>query len=235
MLSAYLDESGTHKNSPAMCVAGVLYDRKAVKRLDRQWKKELEQADILLFHAVEQAHLRGEFEGKSREFADQLYRKLIETIKKHVSGSIVVYSIPRGKFDVFRLMESRYSPYTVCSFMCMSLLLSLASRLGHKQVSFIIESGHEKMGELNTVIKRQRAAGLWPGIASCQFNDKQDLRPLQTADILAYEGSKRIRDMAQEPERHLRKSLKSIIGENRNHNVAVVTREMLQDFLTRMP
>lgn len=39
MLSAYLDESGTHDASLPMCVAGILYDRAAVRRLDRAGKR----------------------------------------------------------------------------------------------------------------------------------------------------------------------------------------------------
>src|SRR5262245_48212460 len=42
MLSAYLDESGTHGEAPIMCVAGLLYTADAVKRLDQEWKEELE-------------------------------------------------------------------------------------------------------------------------------------------------------------------------------------------------
>jgi hypothetical protein len=106
--------------------------------------------------------------------------------------------------------------------------------LKHKLVNFFIESGHEKMGELATVIKQLRLR-TWEGFGSYQFNDKADLRPLQTADVLAYEHSKRIKDMAQEPERKLRKSLMAIIDQDPRHKCSVVNKAMLRDYLSRMP
>jgi hypothetical protein len=232
MLFAFIDETGTHQRSPGLCVAGVLYDRKGLRRLDQAWRRELGAAGIRCFHAVDCAHLRGEFEGKDRAFADGVYRKLIETFKKHTCGSVTVCSITRGEFDVFR-GELGYSPYTICSYACMSLLVSLARRLEHESVSFFIESGHPHMGELDALIRRQRRAG-WAGVESYSFSDKDGIRALQTADIMAYEVGKRLRDMTSTPdkpsERRLRKSLGALISKDRNHQVAVVTRALLSKF-----
>ena len=187
MLSAYLDESGTHDASLPMCVAGILYDRAAVRRLDRAWKKELEQAGIRRFHTVEQAHLQGEFKGKDRGFADSLYIRLLGLISKYSCGSMTVCAIPRGEFDLFRKQGWEHSPYTICPYVCMQSLAVLAqSRMEDDQVAFFIESGHSDMGELNALLRQQRHHGR-QGLWSCQFVDKADLRPVQTADVLAYE------------------------------------------------
>src|SRR5438552_14300382 len=91
MLVACLDESAGKSSIFAVC--GVLYDRKSVDRVDKLWKKELELAGIRHFHAVEAAHFRGEFEGKSTEFRDALHRKLIGILNKHVSGLVTVCTI----------------------------------------------------------------------------------------------------------------------------------------------
>jgi hypothetical protein len=77
MLYAYMDESSTHQGAPVMCVGGLLYDRVGITAVNRVWKQELERAGIRYFHTVDYAHLRGEFEGKSRDIADKLYRKLV--------------------------------------------------------------------------------------------------------------------------------------------------------------
>jgi len=93
------------------------------------------------------------------------------------------------------------------------------------------------MGELDRLIRQQRRAG-WPGVGPCQFNDKADLRPLQSADVLAYELLKRVRDMCESPEklpkRALRKSLKSIIEGNRSHKRTVMTRPLIHKFLSSL-
>src|SRR5260370_12039592 len=95
MLFAFLDESGTHETAPAMCVAGVLYDRKAMKLLDSVWRKELAAAGVRYFHAVDCAHRKGEFKGTSPESADVLYRKLIAALSKFAFGTVTLFSIPR--------------------------------------------------------------------------------------------------------------------------------------------
>jgi hypothetical protein len=46
---AYIDESGTDKESPVFTVAGLLYEKWQAKRLDRLWKKSLTQAGIGFF------------------------------------------------------------------------------------------------------------------------------------------------------------------------------------------
>jgi hypothetical protein len=155
MFCAYLDESGTHDRYGLMSVAGVFYDTKSRNHLNRRWKKELERAGIRYFHTVEQAHLRGEFANKTRQEADQLYQKVLAILKQHARGSVAICSIPWGDFDIFRSRSLPYSQYTICTYICMSMLLLTAKHLGHSEVAFSIEIG-PNMGELSNLIERQR-------------------------------------------------------------------------------
>jgi hypothetical protein len=231
MLSAYLDESGTHGNSPAMCVAGLLYTEEAVRQLDQEWKSELEQAGIRYFHAVEEAHLTGAFKGRQRSSIGQLYQRLVGIIKKHALGGMGVYTIPEKQFDKFRQGRWEYSQYTTCAYICMWMLMEIAKRHGHERVSFIVESGHKNMGELNTLVKELRGAG-WV-MEACQFNDKRDLRPLQTADVWAYELAKHASDRLASSTRRVRKSLEALISENLEMQVLILNKERLEYFFDR--
>jgi hypothetical protein len=232
MLSAYLDESGTSGDAPAMCVAGLLYERRKIKQLNKEWKNALAQAGIKIFHTTEAAHLRGEFEGRSREFSNGLYQYLVGLIKKYASGGAVVYTIPKKEFDEFREGKWAYSQYTTCAHVCMGLLRDTARRLEHKQVSFQIESGHEKMGELGAFVKEFYQAKM-PYYGPCSFHDKKDLQPLQTADVWAYELGKIARDKMGSSGRPMRKSLEVLIEGDPNKRILILGKDRLQHLFDR--
>src|SRR5207237_3380614 len=94
-------------------------------------------------------------------------------------------------------------------------LMALGRRLEHKQVSFFIENGHKNMGQLGSLVRDLRQHG-WRRCGPCQFNSKKELRPLQTADVWAYELAKHARDRFKTPDRPIRKSLVSLVEGNRN-------------------
>jgi hypothetical protein len=237
MLTACVDESGNTDRASIFCVAGVLYDRKSIRHASRVWKQELDRAGIRYFHAVECAHFRGEFEEKPPAFRNTVHQRLIAVLNKYACGTTTVCAIPTQEFT-FKSADWRgYSLYTVCAYLCMQTTIALADRLGHKQeISFFIESGHPRMGELCSLLKQQRRAG-WKGVESVQFTDKSGFRPVQAADLLAYETHKRLVDMLDVPktksERRLRRSLKAIIsGTNtRTHPIMVLSENVRERFL----
>jgi hypothetical protein len=229
MLSAFQDESCTHDGAISMGVTSVLYERGSLTKLNKEWTNELKRAGIRQFHKADSAGLHGEFEGKTHDFADQLYRKLVAIIAKRALGSVTACDFPVKGFDVLRSKNWGYSPYTICSCLCMIQVTRLAAtRLGHDQVTFFIEDGHEKESELKKTIKELRASGLVPGIAGYGFHDKSDLHALSTADVIAYETTKRIKDRSGRNGTKLRKSLDAITRDNRNHQILPITEQMVK-------
>src|SRR5688572_17388146 len=53
MLAAYFDESGTHKGSNWVAVAGYVADASAWVRYDEKWKSELTAYQLPFFHMKE--------------------------------------------------------------------------------------------------------------------------------------------------------------------------------------
>lgn len=87
--------------------------------------------------------------------------------------------------------------------------------------------GHADLNELRNLIKKRRIADKWPGMVNCQFHDKT-MQALGTADILAYEFVKRIKDYDKRP---VRKSLRALIPERfegDNHKTAFLLEPVLQ-------
>jgi hypothetical protein len=214
MLSAFIDESGTHKGAIRTCVAGLLYDEKNLKGLDSAWKEALEQVGIEYFHAKDSSALRGQFKGWERKKEGEFWTRLIGLIKNHAPGGAIAYITEEDQFDAYRKSHSwEYSQYTTCAFACIELLFEVARKLGDDHVDFTIESGHKKMGELNTLLMKLRESGM---AGSYGFRDKKDSRPLQSADLWAYEARKRLTDQLQENPRTLRKSFRVLIEDNPN-------------------
>ncbi len=141
---------------------------------------------------------------------------------------MTVCSIPK----IFQPENLPFSDYTICTYICMSMLLLTAKTFGHNDVSFSIEAGAAKMGELKELIrKRRNAEKLWSMVHSHQFQGKDGDPGIQTADILAYEMAKRVSDLATQTGRSMRKSLESIIGDNPEHRVVVLSKPLLNKAL----
>jgi len=215
MLMAYLDESGSHTGSPVMCVAGLLYERGKMRRLDREWKRALQEAGVEEWHTVDQATSN----------KDQLYRQLIGIINRNACGGAVVFIPSKDQFDEFRRGKWDYGQYATCAHFCMLKLSEIAAKLHHKKVAFVIESGHEDLADLIKLDKELATLGYK---RDCQYNGTKSIRPLQTADIWAYEVGKRFRDQFGDSPTRVRKSLKAIVEGIENLEVLALGRSELE-------
>jgi hypothetical protein len=207
MMYAYLDESGTHSSAPVMCVAGVMYTESALIRLDRAWKGELNRAGITHFHTTDYSSLQGEFRGMDKTHADQLYRNLLALVTKHFAGTAAVYIYANDKQSLFPRRQRGFGPYSACTYVCMEKLKQLAEReFGKKQISFSIEKWPQGASELLTLLEKREAIDGWPGVTYALH--RKGLRPLETADILAYEYARRLRERGKG---ELRESLRTLL------------------------
>jgi hypothetical protein len=227
MLSAYLDESGTHDGSPVMCVAGLLYDREGAVGLDSAWKEALEQAKVCYFHAKEFAHFQGEFRGWEKEPRDQLHRKLVGIVREFARGGAAAFITSEKEFNEHRKAQSwQYGQYTTCAYSCVRMLLNTAGQLDDGLVDFTIESGHKDMRKLDAFLGKLKEAGL---SLTHDFRHKKDIRPLQTADLWAYEARKRVHDQLAPAGRKLRGSLKALVEDAPHMRALPLNEKFLQE------
>jgi hypothetical protein len=233
MLCAFLDESGTHKGAPVMCVTGVLFHEKGVNRLRTAWQRELANAGLSHFHMTEYFHFGSQFREMGEGNADALYKRLIAIINQSCLGSRTVCVRPFGIFDVFR-QKRRYTQYTICAFACIELLYRMAKTFGHKTLSLFIENGHNNIGELKLALKAKRAQG-WCGVTEYQIAGKQGPCHIQTADICAYELLRRMNDMTPVPAKREPRPTFQEINEDRNHKFTIITEEVLVSILRHLP
>lgn len=55
-VEAYFDESGSHANSPVLCVAGYIIERDARIKLDAEWATVLQHFNLPFFRMSACAH-----------------------------------------------------------------------------------------------------------------------------------------------------------------------------------
>jgi len=237
MLAGFLDESYTNDGSRIYVVSGILYDRRDVRSLNRRWRKQLRTAGLRRFHTVEQAHLRGEFEGRPRVEADDIYQQFLRMLRFRTRGSVTVCAFPESGFDILSPGAIPLTPYAMSAYACMSRILLLA-REEDEKVTFFIEDGADGARELSRLIRNQKARNdeVWtPNLETWQFVQKDAVPAIQAADILAYEISKRVHDLTtgqvKGSTRPLRKSLDSILGEDDRHKLEVLDQRLSKRFL----
>ena len=99
MSRAYFDDSGTHKGSKAVVVAGIMGTESELASLDAMWKEQLDsplcglKPPIKEFHAYDCDQSVGEFLGWKRTETDYFRRQLREVIiRSHVGAYGIAYS-----------------------------------------------------------------------------------------------------------------------------------------------
>jgi len=78
VLTAYLDDSGTHKESPYVAIAGAIGREAAWAALTLKWDELLTAAEIDVFHCTDCMAQQGEFAGWTPDRSAKFVNKLID-------------------------------------------------------------------------------------------------------------------------------------------------------------
>jgi hypothetical protein len=203
VLKAYIDESGVHDGSPVLTVAAYLSRPQQWQAWTKRWNAA--KRPIKVFHATDCANLRGEFKGWEPTARDALVAKLLPIIAEADFPGVVV-GIQMHEFE--RMLRDRPdlrqlfgTPYAACFQWVVQIIMNFAFGANNTEgIAFVHELNdyHQQALEGFKWIK-ENGNPLGTAIA-LQFADKRDFPPLQAADILSYEGNKRLRDLDR-PER----------------------------------
>lgn len=203
MLKAYMDESGTDEASPVLTVGTYIGRPAAWADWAKKWRAA--KKPIKVYHAVDAANLRGEFSALSNSDVGALFAKLAPIIADSSLAGMVV-GIHMGEYRKAiaahpTLSDIFPSPYSACFQWTVQTILNwgLVSD-SRERIAFAHET-NSFMGEATEAfawVKEKGNPGQVP--ITLSFGGKSDYMPLQTADIIAYEGNKRMRDPGK-PER----------------------------------
>jgi len=197
VLNVYMDESGTHDDSPVVTVAAYI----GRPRQWRDWTKEWNAAKkpIKVFHASKAANLVGEFNGWTEAERDDLVKRILPVIPKHKFAGVVVGIRMKAFEEAMKphpeLREMFGTPYTACFHWTVKKIMNLMEETHNNERIAFFHEVNDYQGEASSAfefIKRQRKTHI--SIMSLTFGGKNDFVPLQAADILAYEGNKKLRN-----------------------------------------
>jgi hypothetical protein len=117
MMEAYFDESGTHKASPVVCIAGYLFTTEQARHLNREWADTLADFGVTIFHASECGNGRGEFQHLLPERRNELTKRIIGIIRRRMEAG---FAVTMSETDFHQTPAPTWvkgGPYMICA-MC---------------------------------------------------------------------------------------------------------------------
>ncbi len=201
ILTAYLDESGTHDASPTTVMAGVMGNNTQWLRFQRALDDLKKKHGFRVLHATEFKHRAGEFKGWSQqrcvalldELADITVDRLMEAVACRLDKAAYQRDYQAGDRPRKLRLDTQYG---LCFRMCLDHLSADAIRrlenhpkFGESRLHVVLESGHRNTGDATRIF--QERAGDLRGLGvnllgSITFAEKDRSDPLMVADFLAH-------------------------------------------------
>jgi hypothetical protein len=198
MISAYFDDSGTHDESKVVLVAGIFGTEARMENLDRNWKQHLaapldgRKEAIKRFHAYDCDQSTGEFTRWTRTETDYFRHQLRTVI---IESEVAAYGLACSRRDYDKIIKGNIrsvlgTPEGFCINQCFVRSLAWVQRnTFDPQMKYVFD---------NRPAGVQRYAGTvydafaqWvdppPRLAGYSFLSSFKIRPLQAADLVAWE------------------------------------------------
>jgi len=226
-MECYFDESGSHAGSLVLCVAGYVFEQERCKAFDLAWKQVLDRYRLPFFRMSACAHNQRPFSHLSRDECIEAEKAMIRLINEHALLGLAV-AVNEHDYNVwFPQPNPAGSPYSFC---CWQILAGIRNWMTKNSfngtVSYFYEAGHASKTEANALMSRiftnpdLRATYHY---GSHTFADKQQLRPLQAADILAWQWGTQMKRWLKEDHR-MRADFRALAGKPQ-HELFVANRK----------
>ncbi len=200
VLIAYLDESGTHKGSPAVGVVGLIGSLDAWERLEPLWAARLAQDDIKTFHAFDCLDCRGEYADMiywNQARKDSLFGDLGRIVERSGVGIFGMQVAQHTWREAFKRASSPYailkppaSPYLYCFEACIELAVQWSEEnAGGEPIALVFANHEEYAASARKIADAHLLApsNLKDRLTSLTFATPDEMIPLQAADLVSFE------------------------------------------------
>jgi len=199
-LTTYLDESGTHGDSPVTVMAGIMANAHQWDRFETEFGRLKAQYGFRVFHTKKFKRRRGDFEGwhPIRQFAlMQDLGALMSPSEAFIDSVTVTLNNADYKADYITGDKPRRlrleSKYGLCFRNCLMYFMLEGMKWIHEgsppKMHFVLESGHpnrfEAVDIFNELKKEVKGYGA-DLLGEITLADKDDCNPLMMADFLAH-------------------------------------------------
>lgn len=194
VLTAYIDESGTHDGSPIFALAGCVSDSKGWEAFDRRWRKFLAHYELETFHM-------NKFENRIRPYdnwTDRQRRKALARALDITSQTVLFCfgsALVRKDFNALSDGDKALlgNEYLICANHCAQIIANWQKKTGRDEfVAHVYDTttGAHMMREvaantLNNDMLRKKFQ-----LLSITFSRAREFAALQAADLVAYEVAK---------------------------------------------
>ncbi len=204
LFEAYLDESGTHDESPLTAFGGVIAHIEAWSHIMTEWSEILSEYGVSELHATDLSNLEGEFSGWNESKRRSLINRVLTVFETH-EIALVGTAVQCDKFYLIRekdFPDVTIDAYDLCFMACVQEIITIANR-DKRLIS--INLTLEKRGKWNTPPIKSLGQELCFGTAKTHyklndvnFKTKNECPPLQLADFVVYELFKSHRESTTE-------------------------------------
>jgi hypothetical protein len=199
MITTYFDDSGTHgEKSDVVLVAGIFGTEGRLEGLDARWKSHLDaplcgrKEPLSRFHAYDCDNSTGEFLRWTRTETDYFRRQLRETI---IESGVAAYGMAcsRKDWDAIILGEMRSvlgDPERFCINQCyVKSIAWVQANTFDPDVKFVFDNRPNGVQRYAGTV--HDAFARWirppPTLTGYAFLNSMQIRPLQAADLIAWE------------------------------------------------
>jgi hypothetical protein len=239
VLYAYLDESGTHADSPLVMIGGFVARQPLWAALEPDWQERLDNQGVPYFHASHCEAGGGIFSDVPEPRRNALFAGLAEVIAEHKPVGISV-AVRREIWDTLHPDWKKHfpDPYHLCFEFCMQQLAKWTVIENDGEPISLMFAKHQRYeGAARQLYSYYQGNERWSErVVSLAFGEPQKIVALQTADLIVYKKYKRELDRRSNPAAPYRAAL-DIMGNadvqliEIDHD-AEITRGMISDALT---
>jgi hypothetical protein len=194
--SLYFDESYTHPPAPRVyTIAGYVSADAQWKKFQKEWRRILEAEGIEYFHMVDFQAVKQPYDAWSKDKRARFLASLHAIIHKR---TLMSFSTTADMVEFESLTPEQkkilINPHIFAALNCMKAVgfWAAESILNHP-MAYTFELGSHYQGQLKTLLANLSDEDrFFFRFGSLTFADKKLTRPLQAADMVAYESTKEI-------------------------------------------
>jgi len=178
ILTAYFDESGTHRGAKALSVGGYVSTADHWELFEREWMESLRIYGVDYFHTTDFVASQGEFKKWPRQHQHHRLRRLIDTGNRHSRAAIGV-AIPVSLYESLPHEDRAAcgSIYRVAAMQCcMEVTRWMKEKHADGEVAYVFEAGAKGKGivtEFFTRVMQDKENRERFRVLSIRFEDKR--------------------------------------------------------------
>jgi hypothetical protein len=190
LFTAYLDDSGSHKDSKNLVIGGFLGLASDWLNFETLWSILLSRYGLTYVRGTKLASFRGEFEKWDRKKRARFVEDLVQTI--NVAGVLgVAATVDERVFREVFPRTTKTMKDTAFGLCFRLLLLKMCDRVrcGDGEISFVLEDGTRNNADALRIferIKKLKNDSAGRKLGGLAFASKMTFGALQAADFLAY-------------------------------------------------